>query len=123
MGPGLGIEPSDGRIVSPVTGEIVVAMETGHAFGIRTDDGVEILVHVGIDTVAMKGEGFRDPAPKGVRVHAGQPLVHADLGAIAAAGHPATVILLVTNPAGFAEITPVEAGEVLAGEPVLTVTH
>ncbi len=123
MGPGLGIEPSDGRIVSPVTGEIVVAMETGHAFGIRTDDGVEILVHVGIDTVSMKGEGFRDPAPKGVRVHAGQPLVHADLDAIAAAGHPATVILLVTNPTGFAEVAPATTGDVLAGEPVLTVTH
>ncbi len=123
MGPGLGIEPSDGRIVSPVTGEIVVAMETGHAFGIRTDDGVEILVHVGIDTVSMKGEGFRDPAPKGVRVHAGQPLVHADLAAIEAAGHPATVILLVTNPTGFAEIMPATSGDVMAGEPVLTVTH
>ncbi len=123
MGPGLGIEPSDGRIVSPVTGEIVVAMDTGHAFGIRTDDGVEILVHVGIDTVSMKGDGFRDPAPMGVRVHAGQPLVHADLDAIAAAGHPATVILLVTNPTGFAEITPAEPGEVIAGEPVLNVKH
>ena len=123
MGPGLGIEPRDGRIVSPVSGEIVVAMDTGHAFGIRTGDGVEILVHVGIDTVSMKGEGFIDPLPQGTKVQAGQHLVTADLAAIADAGHPATVILLVTNPAKFAEITPAAPGDVMAGEPVLTVKH
>lgn len=123
MGPGLGIEPSDGRIVSPVSGEIIVAMDTGHAFGIRTEDGVEILVHVGIDTVSMKGEGFIGPRPQGTMVQAGQHLVTADLAAIADAGHPATVILLVTNPAKFAAITPADPGDVMAGEPVLTVKH
>lgn len=123
MGPGLGIEPADGRIVSPVSGEIIVAMDTGHAFGIRTDDGVEILVHVGIDTVSMKGAGFTDPLPQGTKVQAGQHLVTADLAAIADAGHPATVILLVTNPARFAEVAPAGSGDVMAGEPVLTVKH
>ncbi|MDF1489636.1 beta-glucoside-specific PTS transporter subunit IIABC [Tessaracoccus caeni] len=121
MGPGLGIDPSDGRIVSPVTGEIIVAVKTGHAFGIRSDDGVEILVHVGVDTVQMNGAGFTGALTKGTRVEAGQTLVTADLGAIAAAGHPATVVLLVTNHKKFPNVTPTATGDVLAGERVLTV--
>ena len=121
MGPGLGIEPRNGRIVSPVAGEIVVAMNTGHAFGIRTAEGVEVLVHVGIDTVKMKGAGFSGALTKGARVEAGQTLVTADLDAIRAAGHPATVVLLVTNHKKFPDVVPIAAGEVLAGEPVLSV--
>lgn len=121
MGPGLGIEPSDGRIVSPVNGEIVVAVKTGHAFGIRTDDGVEVLVHVGVDTVQMNGVGFSGSLTKGTRVEAGQTLVTADLNAIAAAGHPATVVLLVTNHKKFPHVTTTTTGGVLAGERVLSV--
>lgn len=122
MGPGLGIDPSDGRIVSPVTGEVIVAVKTGHAFGIRSDDGVEILVHVGVDTVQMNGAGFTGALTKGARVEAGETLVIADLDAIAAAGHPATVVLLVTNHKKFPNVTPTTTGDVLAGESVLSVT-
>ncbi len=122
MGPGLGIEPADGRIVSPVAGEILVAMDTGHAFGIRTEEGVEVLVHVGVDTVQMKGAGFSGALAKGSHVKAGQTLVTADLDAIRAAGHPATVVLIVTNHAKFPNVTPIATGEVLAGQPVLSVT-
>lgn len=122
MGPGVGIEPSSGRIVSPVAGEILVAMDTGHAFGIRTADGVEVLVHVGVDTVQMKGEGFSGALTKGTQVQAGQTLVTADLATIRAAGHPATVVLIVTNHAKFAGVEPIASGDVLAGQPVLSVT-
>ncbi|MCB0886750.1 MAG: PTS glucose transporter subunit IIA [Propionibacteriaceae bacterium] len=121
MGPGVGVEPSEGRIVSPVSGEVLVAMDTGHAFGIRTAEGVEILVHVGVDTVQMKGEGFTGAVPKGTHVAAGQTLVTADLDAIHAAGHPATVVLIVTNHHDFPNVTSIATGDVLAGEPVLSV--
>lgn len=122
MGPGLGVEPTDGRIVSPVSGEILVAMNTGHAFGIRTADGVEVLVHVGVDTVQMKGEGFSGALAKGSRVEAGQTLVTADLAAIRAAGHAATVVVIVTNSKDFPNVAPIASGEVLAGQPVLSVS-
>jgi PTS system beta-glucosides-specific IIC component len=121
MGPGVAVEPSDGTIVAPCGGTVIVAMKTGHAFGIRTDSGVEVLVHIGIDTVTMKGEGFHNALAKGSRVAAGEPLVVADLAAIKAAGHPASVILAITNHAKVGKVTTTASGEVLAGEPILTV--
>jgi PTS system beta-glucosides-specific IIC component len=123
MGPGAGIEPVNGTIVAPVSGTVVAAMGSGHAFGIRTDDGLEVLVHVGIDTVQMKGRGFTAAVAQGARVSAGQQLVSADLDAIRAAGHPATVILVVTNTAGRADLAFTAEGAVVAGEPVFSLTR
>lgn len=123
MGPGVGVEPSDGTILAPCSGTVLVAMNTGHAFGIRNDDGVEVLVHVGIDTVAMNGKGFTGAVAKGTRVEEGQVLVHADLEAITQAGHPATVILIVTNHAKTGTLTPCPPGPVRAGERVFTVAR
>lgn len=121
MGPGVGVEPSDGTIVAPCSGEVIVSMKTGHAFGIRSDDGVEVLVHVGVDTVQMKGEGFTDAVVKGTRVEAGQRLVTADLAAIKAAGHADTVILVVTNHAKVGAVSEADLGPVVAGQPVVRV--
>lgn len=123
MGPGVGIEPTDGAILAPVSGTVLAAMPTGHAFGILTDDGTEILVHVGIDTVQMKGDGFSGAVTQGARIVAGQRLVTADLAAIRAAGHPATIALIVTNAERIGTVKVVAHGPVLAGEPVLTVFH
>lgn len=123
MGPGLGIEPTNGTILAPCSGIVIVAMSTGHAFGIRTDEGVEILVHVGIDTVTMKGAGFTGALSQGTRVEAGQPLVSADLDAIRAAGHAATVVLVVTNHDAADSVSLPTDGTVIAGEPVLTLTN
>ncbi|TGY36921.1 PTS beta-glucoside transporter subunit EIIBCA [Microbacterium laevaniformans] len=123
MGPGVGIEPTDGAILAPVSGTVLAAMPTGHAFGILTDDGTEILVHVGIDTVQMKGDGFSGAVTQGARIVAGQRLVTADLAAIRAAGHPATIALIVTNAERIGTVKVVAHGPVLAGEPVLTVSH
>lgn len=123
MGPGVGIEPADGAILAPVSGTVLAAMPTGHAFGILTDDGTEILVHVGIDTVQMKGGGFSGAVSQGARVVAGQRLVTADLAAIRAAGHPATIALIVTNAERAGTVEVVAHGSVLAGEPVLTISH
>ncbi|MGO4589716.1 beta-glucoside-specific PTS transporter subunit IIABC [Paenarthrobacter sp. 2TAF44] len=121
MGPGVAVEPSESVIVSPVSGTVAVAMKTGHAFGIKTDDGIEVLVHVGIDTVTMKGEGFHGALERGTRVEAGQPLVTADLEAIRAAGHPATVLVVVTNGPKDAPVEQLEGGSVVAGAAIAVV--
>lgn len=121
MGPGIAVEPSSSVIASPVSGTIAVAMKTGHAFGIKTDDGAEVLVHVGIDTVTMKGEGFHGALERGTRVEVGQPLVTADLDAIRAAGHPATVLVVVTNGPKDAPVEQLESGSVVAGAAIAAV--
>lgn len=123
MGPGVGIEPTNGMIVAPVSGLVVAAMDSGHAFGIVTDDGVEVLVHIGVDTVQMNGTGFFGAVAQGTRVNAGQRLVTADLQAIRDAGHPATVILVVTNASQSQTITVSAAGSVIAGDALLSVIH
>ncbi|WP_138418799.1 beta-glucoside-specific PTS transporter subunit IIABC [Sinomonas gamaensis] len=121
MGPGIAVEPVESVIASPVSGTVAVAMSTGHAFGIKTEDGAEVLVHVGIDTVTMKGEGFHGALAKGARVEAGQPLVTADLEAIRAAGHPATVLVVVTNGPKDAPVEQLQAGTVAAGSAIAAV--
>lgn len=115
MGQGLAIEPADGTVVAPVAGQIIAAPKSGHAVGLRTDDGVEVLIHVGLGTVAMKGEGFALAVARGDRVAAGDVLCRVDLQAIAAAGHPATTIMVVTNTAAMSQVIPVADGEVAAG--------
>ena len=122
MGAGVGIVPSDGTVYAPVTGKVLVAMETGHAYGIRTDDGVEVLVHVGIDTVNMKGEGFSPKVAKGDQVQAGQVIAEVDLSAIEAAGYPTTTVLLITNTAKQAAVTPAKAATVAAGDTAIIVS-
>ncbi|MFV0459530.1 MAG: beta-glucoside-specific PTS transporter subunit IIABC [Actinomycetales bacterium] len=121
MGPGVGVEPSDGAIVAPCSGTVVVSMDTGHAFGIRTDSGVEVLVHVGVDTVQMGGAGFTGAVAKGTRIEAGQRLVTADLDAIAAAGHPDTVIVIVTNHTKVSAVSEPSLGRVMGGQTMFTV--
>lgn len=123
MGPGMGIEPVNGQIVAPVSGKIIAALESGHAFGILTDDGVEVLVHIGIDTVQMKGAGFSDALPQGTQVAAGQHLVTADLEAISDAGHPATVVVVVTNVKNPDAVAITVEGTVIAGESMMIVTR
>ncbi|MFJ2738358.1 glucose PTS transporter subunit IIA [Streptomyces sp. NPDC087440] len=121
LGEGVGIEPADGRIVAPVDGELVTTVATGHAFGIRTDDGVEVLVHIGIDTVQMKGEGFDVRVESGQRVTAGDLLAEVDLAAIRAAGHPTVTLMTVPNTADLASVEPHTGQDVTAGAPVVTV--
>jgi glucose-specific phosphotransferase system IIA component len=124
LGPGVGINPTSGVIVAPVSGEVIVAVGTGHAFGIRTEDGIEVLVHIGIDTVEMNGQGFTGAVSRGTHIRAGQTLVTADLNTIAAAGHPSTVILVVTNVAAFSSVDHLKINSrVVAGEPILTVAQ
>lgn len=121
MGKGLGIVPAEGRIIAPVSGTVVAAMKTGHAYGLRTDQGVEVLVHIGIDTVQMKGEGFTSHVSRGQRIQAGAPLADIDTAAIERAGYDPTVVVLVTNTADLGDVAPVPDETVKAGDPAVTV--
>lgn len=124
MGEGAGIVPADGTVVAPITGDVVVATDTGHAFGIKSDDDVEILVHVGIDTVTMKGDGFTAAVVKGQRVQAGDVLVHVDLERIKAAGYSPITVLLVTNAASYTAVTSTCTGQdVQAGQDALVISR
>lgn len=97
LGPGCGIRPDEGKVYSPVDGEIIVIADTEHAIGIQADNGAEFLIHVGMDTVDMKGNGFFPKVSKGDRVKAGQLILEFDMEAIKKAGHPTTTALIVTN--------------------------
>src|SRR5699024_660967 len=92
MGQGFAIEPSDGKVVAPVSGVVTLVAETKHAFGIRTTDGADVLVHLGIDTVELKGEPFTVSIKQGDHVTAGQAVISVDLKKITDAGKQKTVI-------------------------------
>ncbi len=101
MGDGFAIEPTEGVFRSPVDGELILVAETGHAFGIRTPNGAEILVHIGIDTVKLKGAGFRTLHTAGEQVAAGDPVIECDLGTVSASVPSMATPVLVTNGAEF----------------------
>ena len=103
MGDGYAIAPSEGTVVSPIDGEIAVAFPTGHAFGIKSEDGLEVLIHIGIDTVGLNGKGFTAKVQTGQKVHAGDVLVKVDLNAIQTAGLDSTIMNIFT--AGFDSTT------------------
>lgn len=122
LGEGVGIVPLDGHILAPVAGTVVTAADTGHAFGIKTDDGVEVLVHVGLDTVRMGGAGFEVQVSPGQRVEVGDLLVSVDLTAVEKAGFDPTTIVVVTNTVALTAVTPQTSGEVQVGDAVIDVT-
>ncbi len=121
LGDGVGIVPSDGHVVAPVAGVLMTVPESGHAFGIKTDDGVEVLVHVGIDTVQLEGKGFELDVAKDQRVEAGDLLAKVDLDAVKAAGYDTTTMVVVINTATLKSVTPVGAGDVSLGDPVIDI--
>ena len=121
LGEGLGIVPTDGHIVAPVTGVLVTVAETGHAFGIKTDDGVEVLVHVGIDTVRLEGKGFDVKVDKDQRVEAGDLLARVDLDGVKAAGYDTTTVVTVINTMAMSSVAPRAAVDVEAGDPIIDV--
>jgi PTS system beta-glucosides-specific IIC component len=121
MGNGLGIVPEDGRIYSPISGSVRAAMKTGHAFGIKSDDGVEVLVHIGIDTVQLQGRGFEPAVTRGQQVRAGDLLAVVDLDVVAQAGYDTTTLVMVTNTAQFASVDPVDGGALGRGDTAITV--
>lgn len=123
MGAGVGIVPSDGRVRAPISGQLVVAMDSGHAYGIASDDGVEVLVHIGIDTVELDGRHFTKLAETGRRVTRGDSLATVDLDAVEADGYDTTTLVIVTNTAAPADVEPRPIHEVEAGDTILAITR
>jgi PTS system beta-glucosides-specific IIC component len=121
VGPGVGVIPSSGTVIAPADGTVIVAPASGHAVGIRTVDGAELLVHIGIDTVNLAGRGFRPQVKTGQEVTAGEVLVEFDPDVITAAGYSLVTPVLVTNPTAFGSVTPVASGSVGQGDVLLTV--
>lgn len=120
LGRGVGIQPSEGIVVAPFDGEISSVTETHHAVGISSPDGMEVLIHVGVDTVAMGGDGFTCFVQEGQQVKAGEKLIVFDREKIAAAGHPDVVVLLVTNSDDYEELT-IQPGPCQPMKPVIQV--
>ena len=116
-----GIDPEEGKVYAPVDGKISQLADTLHAIGIEAA-GMEILIHVGVDTVEMNGDGFVSQVKEGQAVKKGDLLLTVDLKKIYAAGHPATVITAVTNSDDFASVEAVAAGPVQPGDGLLRVS-
>lgn len=121
LGAGVGIVPENGTVQAPVSGEVLTATDTGHAYGIRTTEGVEVLIHVGIDTVELGGRHFTPHVTAGTHVVAGDLLLEFDVAAVTAAGYDTTTIVTVTNTASLHEVLPATPAHVNAGQPVITV--
>ncbi|KGM36515.1 sucrose-specific PTS transporter subunit IIBC [Streptococcus sinensis] len=121
MGQGIAIKPTEGVVYAPADAEVTIAFATGHAYGLKTANGAEILIHVGIDTVSMNGEGFDQKVSQGSTVKAGDVLGTFDSAKIAAAGLDDTTMVIVTNTADYASVTPVAAGAVAKGDAIIEV--
>lgn len=120
MGKGIAVEPSGEVAYAPVTGTVSAAMP--HAVGITADDGAEVLVHVGIDTVEMAGNGLTCLVAQGAHVEAGQPIVSFSREKISAAGKKDTVFTVITNSDDYAEVAPIANGPVDAGSVAVHLT-
>ena len=116
-----GIEPEDGKVFAPVDGTISQVADSLHAVGIESD-GMELLIHCGIDTGDMKGQGFTVAVKPGQQVNKGDALLTMDLEAVKGAGHPTTIITAVTNSDDLGGVEQVKTGPVQAGDDVLKVT-
>lgn len=112
MGQGIAVKPSKGVVYAPADAEIAIAFPTGHPYGLKTDNGAEILIHVGIDTVSLNGEGFEAKVSQGDRVRAGDIIGTFDSEVIAANGLDDTTMVIITNTMDYAEVTPIATGSV-----------
>lgn len=121
LGQGAAIVPEEGKLYAPVDGVIAAFFPTGHAVGMVTDDGMELLIHVGMDTVSLNGNGFVKKVSQGDRVKKGDLLLEFDLHIIEEAGLSAVTPVLVTNPAGHQEVNVTETEHVKPGDDFLTV--
>lgn len=119
MGKGIAVKPEGNTVYSPVDGTVQLAFETGHAYGLKSDNGAEILIHIGIDTVSMAGKGFEQKVTTNQKVKKGDVLATFDSSAIAQAGLDDTTMIIVTNTANYSEVTPVAQGKVSEGVALL----
>ncbi|MGO2764890.1 MAG: sucrose-specific PTS transporter subunit IIBC [Pseudolactococcus laudensis] len=122
MGKGIAIEPTIGEIYAPADGILTVTNDSKHAYGLLTNNGAEVLLHIGIDTVQMAGEGFSTQVKQGQVVKKGDLLGTFDISKIKAAGYEATVMIIVTNTMSFAEVQGIDNQTVTVGQAVIQTT-
>lgn len=120
LGKGIVIKPSSHTVHAPFSGTVEAMM--GHAVGLKSPDGIDLLVHIGVDTVEMEGEGFTCHVAQGDTVEAGEALITFDPAAVKAAGHPDDVMVLISNTADYASVDAIDPQPVSAGDPVVTVS-
>lgn len=119
LGPGCGILPTGNTVYAPFHGTVVQASDTLHAVGLCSGDGLELLIHVGVDTVDMAGKGFKYHVKDGQKVRLGDPLIEFDSEVIRAAGHSDAIAVVVTNSDDFSGVELQNPGEVRHGERIL----
>ena len=115
LGPGCGIEPTGSTVYAPFDGKVTSIVSTLHAVGLESTEGIELLIHIGLDTVEMNGDGFTAHVCKGSIVHRGDPLVTFDRKKVAAAGHKDTVLMVVTDKGSAEKVDLTTSGTAVAG--------
>lgn len=120
MGKGIAIDPLDGILVSPAKAEVTLVFPTKHAIGLRTENGAELLIHIGMDTVSLAGKGFESFVQVGDQVEAGQKLLEFDLNQIKAADLPVITPIIVTNTADYEDILVTQVSQINSGDYLLT---
>ncbi len=120
-GKGMAVEPADGRITAPFDGEVVTVFRTKHVIGLRSNEGAELMIHIGIDTVELEGKHFTVHVSDGDQVKTGDLLIEFDKQAIEAAGYETVVPVIVTNTGDYLDIIPSEEGPVKSGQQLFTI--
>lgn len=121
LGPGCGILPTGGTVVAPFYGKVTQSIDTKHAVGVTSDAGVELLIHVGVDTVDMQGKGFKSSVTLGQKIRPGDPLIEFDREVIKAAGYSDAIAVIVTNSDEFSSVVRSATGAISPGEQLLKV--
>lgn len=122
LGKGIAILPSEGKLLSPITGTVTIISRTKHAIGITGDDGIEMLVHIGLDTVKLRGKYFTPHVVDGQRVEQGQLLTEFNIEAIQAEGYEIVTPIIVTNKAHFENVQPIKEGRASIGDAIIALT-
>lgn len=120
LGNGIAVEPTEGVVYAPTNAEVTLVFPTGHAIGLRTENGVELLIHIGMDTVSLNGKGFDNFVEVGDRVEAGQKLSSFDMDLIRRAGLPITTPIIVANTADYTDVLFTQESQVKRGDYLLT---
>lgn len=120
LGKGVAIVPSEGKFLAPAAGTVTTVFPTGHAVAITTEDDVEVLIHIGLDTVKLDGKHFTIKTEEGKKVQAGDLLIEADLEAIQADGYDIITPVVICNTDAFSEISPQDSMDVTGGDLIMT---